>query len=226
MKSAKLSIAVFIKWVFHSQHHCILVHSRKSKCLWLWSLSTALTCSSALFHFSALCWNWVFPISLYPALSSSVMDFHFSANMSLISFIELFGLPRSSFGYSSFGETTYPYAGRLRSCLGTPFSWFSWSCAYENFVRTWKLQGTFSYHSQGKYKLLSLSTNSSYNFYALLSRQVWDLWKVLTRGYCLEIIPNSQDYQRKKCVIIRRRISFQILRAKGLAKIENIYICI
>lgn len=177
-------------------------------------------------HFSALCWNWVFPISLYPALSSSVMDFHFSASMSLISFIELFGLPRSSFGYSSFGETTYPYAGRLRSCLGTPFSWFSWSCAYENFVRTWKLQGTFSYHSQGKYKLLSLSTNSSYNFYALLSRQVWDLWKVLIRGYCLEIIPNSQDYQRKKCVIIRRRISFQILRAKGLAKIENIYICI
>ena len=104
MKSAKLSIAVFIKWVFHSQHHCILVHSRKSKCLWLWSLSTALTCSSALFHFSALCWNWVFPISLYPALSSSVMDFHFSASMSLISFIELFGLPRSSFGYSSFGR--------------------------------------------------------------------------------------------------------------------------
>ena len=84
-------------------------------------------------HFSALCWNWVFPISLYPALSSSVMDFHFSASMSLISFTELFGLPRSSFGYSSFGETTYPYAGRLRSCLGTPFSWFSWSCAAFHF---------------------------------------------------------------------------------------------
>ena len=55
-------------------------------------------------HLSALCWNWVFLISLYPALSSSVMDFHFSASMSLISFIELFGLPRSSLGIHPFGR--------------------------------------------------------------------------------------------------------------------------
>ena len=36
--------------------------------------------------------------------------------------------------------------------------------------------------------------NSPYNFNTLSSRQVM--------GYCLEIMPNSQDYPTKKCMVI------------------------
>lgn len=76
--------------------------------------------------------------------------------------------------------------------------------------------------SKGKYKLLSIRINSSYNFYALLNREVWELWTVSTRGYCLDIIPNSQEYPTKKSMIIRERISFHILGTKGFIKIEDV----
>ena len=89
-------------------------------------------------------------------------------------------------------------------------------------MSNWKFQGTILHPSKGKYKLFSIRINSSYNFYALLNREVWELWTVSTRGYCLDIIPNSQDYPTKKSMIIRERISFHILGTKGFAKIEDV----
>ena len=40
--------------------------------------------------------------------------------------------------------------------------------------------------------------------------------KLSTRGYGLDITPNSRDYPREKCMVLVRKINFQILGVKEL----------
>ena len=44
---------------------------------------------------------------------------------------------------------------------------------------------------------------SPYNFNTLSSRQVMRIKKLSTRGCCLDITPNSQEYATKKCMALR-----------------------
>ena len=60
--------------------------------------------------------------------------------------------------------------------------------------------------------------NSPYFFNIASSRQVIRIKKIInfTWGYGLDITKNSQDYQREKCMLLVRRINFQILGVKRI----------
>ena len=69
--------------------------------------------------------------------------------------------------------------------------------------------------------------NSPCNLNRLSSRQVMRMKKIVNWGYCLDFTPNSQDQPTKKCMVLVRRINFQILGVKGLKILKknyNIYI--
>ena len=57
------------------------------------------------------------------------------------------------------------------------------------------------------------SVNSVYHFNTMSSRQLMRIKKIISRGYCFYITPNSQQRNLWSSV---RRIIFQILGVKGL----------